>query len=66
MTTGKSKERKNRISKANMLTLWENISDELFESDSGALLKRPDFFFGDAITGKIGSCVTETISGSAR
>ena len=50
MTTGKSKERKDRISKAHMLTLWEIISDGLFESDSHALLRKPDFFFSDAIT----------------
>jgi len=34
VTTGKSKERKNRISKAIMLTLREIISDGLFESNS--------------------------------
>jgi len=50
VTTGKSKERKDRISKAHMLTLWEIISDGLFESDSRALLRKSVFFFGDAIT----------------
>ena len=33
-----------------MLTLREIISDRLFESDSRALLRKPGFFFGDAIT----------------
>ena len=34
VTTGKSKERNERITKANMLTLQEIISDGLFETDS--------------------------------
>ena len=49
MTTGRSKERRNRISDASMLTLWEFISDGQFKSDSRALLRKPDFFFGDSI-----------------
>ena len=49
MTAGKSKERKNRISNASTLTLREIISDGRFESDSRALLRKPDFFFGDSI-----------------
>jgi len=49
VTTGKSKERKERISKASMLTLQEIISDGLFESDSHTLLRKPAFFFGDSI-----------------
>ena len=32
-----------------MLTLWEIISDGRFESNSRALLRKPDFFFGDSI-----------------
>ena len=32
-----------------MLTLKEIISDGRFKSDSRALLKKPDFFFGDSI-----------------
>ena len=32
-----------------MLTLREIISDGRFESDSRALLRKPDFFFGDSI-----------------
>ena len=48
MTTGKSKERKERITKASMLTLREIISDGLFESDSRTPLRKPAFFFGDA------------------
>jgi len=32
-----------------MLTLQEIIYDSQFESDSRALLKKPDFFFGDSI-----------------
>ena len=49
MTTGKSKERHNRINNASMLTLREIISDGRLESDSCALLRKPDFFFGDSI-----------------
>ena len=49
VTTGKSKERNERITKASMLTLWEIISDGLFESDSRTPLRKPVFFFGDAI-----------------
>ena len=47
--TGKSKERRNRISNANMLTLQEIIFDSRFESNPRALLRKPDFFFGDSI-----------------
>jgi len=49
MTTGKSKERKDRISKASMLTLREILSDGQFESDSRTPLRKPIFFFGDSI-----------------
>ena len=49
MTTAKSKKRRSRISNARMLTLQEIISDGRFESDSGGLLRKPDFFFGDLI-----------------
>jgi len=49
VTIGKSKERKERITKARMLTLREIISDGLIESDSRTLLRKPGFVFGDAI-----------------
>ena len=49
VTTGKSKERLSQISNASMLTLQEIISDGRFELDSRALMKKPDFFFGDSI-----------------
>ena len=49
MTTGKSKDLKDRISKASMLTLREILSDGQFESDSRTLLRKPAFFFGDSI-----------------
>jgi len=49
VTTSKSKERRSQISKASMLTLQEINSDCLFESDSHAQLRKPDFFFGDSI-----------------
>jgi len=49
VTTGKSKEHKDRISKASMLTLREILSDGQFESDSCTLLRKPAFFFGDLI-----------------
>jgi len=31
-----------------MLSLWELLSDERFESDSCTLLRKLDFFFGDS------------------
>ena len=49
VTTGKSKERRSWISNASMLTLRKIISDDRFESDSYALLRKPDFFFGNSI-----------------
>jgi len=45
----KSRERRSRVSSANMLTLWEIIWDGRLESDSRAPLRKPDFFFGDSI-----------------
>jgi len=32
-----------------MLTLQEIMTDGRFEADSHVILKKPDFFFGDAI-----------------
>ena len=49
MTTDKSKERKERISKASMVILREIISDGLFKTDSRTPLRKPAFIFGDAI-----------------
>ena len=49
VTIGKSKEQRSWISKASMLTLRKIISDGRLESDSRALLRKPDFFFGDSI-----------------
>ena len=49
VTTSKSKERKERISKASMVTLQEIISDGLFEMDSRTPLQKPVFLFGDGI-----------------
>jgi len=49
VTTGKSKERKERISKGSMMTLREIISDGLFETDSRTPLRKLVFLFGDAI-----------------
>ena len=46
---GKSRKRRSRVSNASMLTLREIISDGRLESDSRALLRKPDFFFGDSI-----------------
>jgi len=45
VTTGKSKERKERISKASIVTLREIISDGLFETDSRTLLRKPAFLY---------------------
>ena len=49
VTTGKSKKRKDRISKASIRTLREILSIGQFESDSRTLLRKPTFFFGDSI-----------------
>ena len=49
VTTDKSKERKERISKASIVTLREIIFDGLFESDSRTPVRKPAFFFDDAI-----------------
>jgi len=66
VTIGKSKERNDRISKAHMLSLREIISEVVFESDFRALLRKPAFFLVTPSLRKIGSCVTEIISVSAR
>ena len=49
VTSDKSKERRERIIKASMVTLWEIISDGLFETDSRTSLRKLAFFFGNAI-----------------
>jgi len=49
VTTGKSKEQKERISKASIVTFREIISDGLFETDSRTPLRKPAFLFGDDI-----------------
>ena len=49
VTTGELKERRSQISNASVLTLRKIISDGRFESDSCALLRKPDFFFSDSI-----------------
>ena len=64
MTTGKLKERKEKISKASMMTLREIISDGVFETDSRTPLQKPVFFFGDDIDED--DRMTEIISGSVR
>jgi len=40
---------RDRLSNSNMLTFREIMTDERFKSDSRVALKKPDFFFGDAI-----------------
>ena len=45
----KSREQRSRVSNASMLALREIISDGQFESNSHALLRKPNFFFGDSI-----------------
>ena len=66
VTTGKSKERKERISKASMVTLQEIISDGLFEMDSRTSLRKTAFLLVTPLTKMIGFCITEIISGSVR
>jgi len=46
----KPKERRDRLSNPSMLTFREIMTNRLFESDTRVVLKKPDFFFGDAIT----------------
>jgi len=46
----KSREHRDRLSNPNMLTFREIMTNERFESDTRIVLKKPDFFFGDAIT----------------
>ena len=48
VTIDKSMERWSRVTNASMHTLREIISDGRFESDSRALLRKPDFFFGNS------------------
>ena len=49
VTTDKSKERKEKISKVSMMTLREIITDGVFETDSRTPLQKPVFLFGDDI-----------------
>ena len=49
VTTDKSKERRERISKVDMRTFREIMTDRGFETDSRTPLKKPIFFFGDNI-----------------
>ena len=45
----KSRERRDRLSNPSMLTFREIMINGRFESDTRITLKKPDFFFGDAI-----------------
>jgi len=45
----KSREHRDRLSNPNMLTFKEIMTNGRFESDTRIALKKPDFFFGDAI-----------------
>ena len=60
----KSRERQDRLSNPNMLTFQEIMTDGLFESNSRVALKKPDFFFGDAIAKDDMFCMTEITNGS--
>ena len=46
----KSRMSRDRLSNPSMLTFREIITNGWFESDTRIVLKKPDFFFGDAIT----------------
>ena len=46
----KSKECRDRLSNPSMLTFWEIMTNGLFESNTRAVLKKLDSFFGGAIT----------------
>jgi len=48
--TLKSKERRDRLSNPSMLTFQEIMTNGLFEFNTHVVLKKPDFFFSDAIT----------------
>ena len=44
----KSRERRDRLSDPSMLTFREIMTNGRFESDTCIVLKKPNFFFGDA------------------
>ena len=46
----KSREHQDRLSNPSMLTFREIITNGRFESNTRIVLKKPEFFFGDAIT----------------
>jgi len=46
----KSREHRDRLSNSSMLTFREIMTIGQFESDTLIALKKPDFFFGNAIT----------------
>jgi len=48
--TLKSREHRDRLSDPSMLTFREIITNGRFKSDTHIILKKPDFFFGNAIT----------------
>ena len=48
--TLKLREGPDRLGNPNMLTLREIMTDGQFESNSRVTLKKPDYFFSDAIT----------------
>ena len=62
----KSRERQSRVSNASMLTLWEIISDSRLESNSRALLRKLDFFFGDSIEEDEAILYDGNLSGSVK
>ena len=66
VTTGKSKERKERISKTSMVTLWEIISDGLLETDSALCYGSVLSSLVTPLTRMIGFCMMKNISGSVR
>jgi len=50
VTADKSQERKERLSKVDVATLRELMTDVAFTTDSRVLMKKPAFFFGDRIS----------------
>ena len=66
VTTDRSKEQREKISKVDMRTFRKIMTNADFETDSRIPLKKPVFFFGDNIGEIVASCMTAIISGFAK
>ena len=66
VTADKLKERREKISKVDMRTFREIMTDADFKTDSRIPLKKPVFFFGDNIGEDDDILMTAITSGFAR